>query len=129
MNKIYKYSKERRKSFSVSQKNRYSIHGPEGTSHWKGGISKDHDGYVFIYNPYHPYANNMKYVREHRLVVEKYIKRHLNPQEMVHHIDAVKNNNSPRNLMAFINRSAHVRFEHNPNNVREEEIIFDGRKL
>jgi len=31
--------------------------------------------------------------------------------------------------MAFINKSAHIRFHGNPNNVKPEEIIFDGRLL
>lgn len=123
------YSEKHRIACSIGQIERYKKHGAEGTSHWKGGISKDHDGYIFIYQPHHPYANKMKYVREHRLVVEKYIGRFLKSEEMVHHIDEIKNNNSPNNLMAFINRSAHVRFHINPNNVKKEEIIFDGRLI
>lgn len=123
------YSKKHRIACSIGQKIRYQKYGAEGTSHWKGGVSRDHDGYIFIYQPHHPYANNMKYVREHRLVVEKYIGRFLKPTEMVHHIDEVKYNNSPNNLIAFTSRSAHVRFHINSNNVRMEEIIFDGREL
>lgn len=51
------------------------------------------------------------------------------PTEKVHHLDEIRNNNNPKNLMAFVSNSAHIRFHKNPNNVKPEEIIFDGRKL
>ena len=67
------------------------------------------------------------YIFEHRLVIEKYIKRYLGRKESVHHLDEIKSNNAPNNLMAFTSESAHQRFHKDPNNVRPEEIIFDGR--
>jgi hypothetical protein len=40
---------------------------------WKGGWYKDEDGYYHIYKPDHPYNVN-KYVMNHRLIYEHYLK-------------------------------------------------------
>lgn len=91
---------------------------------WKGGKKIDRNGYISIYKPEHPYACN-KYIKEHRLVIEKQIGRYLLPEEMPHHINGIKNYNRPENLMLFKNRSAHVRFEKG-GKVKPKEIIFNG---
>ena len=48
---------------------------------------------------------------EHRLVVEKKIKRKLRKKERVHHLDEIKYNNKISNLMLFKNQKAHKSFE------------------
>ena len=66
---------------------------------------------------------------EHRLVVERHLGRSLTKKvEVVHHLGE-KDDNRPQMLMAFTSNSAHLRFHHNPKNVKPKEIIFDGRKL
>ncbi len=95
---------------------------------WKGGRKKDHRGYILIYSPGHPYSAYANYVYEHRIVIEGQIGRYLLSTEIVHHLGA-KDDNIPKKLVAFVSNSAHQRFEHNPNNVKPEEIIFDGRKI
>jgi len=65
---------------------------------WKNGISIDRGGYILIYSPNHPYRNNNNYVREHRLVMEKYLGRYLYPWETVHHINGIKDDNRIENL-------------------------------
>jgi len=52
-----------------------------------------------------------KWVFEHRLVVENFIKRELTKEEEVHHINGNKQNNSINNLMIFSNHSEHMSFE------------------
>lgn len=56
---------------------------------WKGGRYKDAYGYIHVYvHPndfFYPMATKMGYVREHRLVVAKHLKRCLLPWEVVHH--------------------------------------------
>lgn len=94
---------------------------------WRGGKHIYNTGYVFIFKPKHPFACN-GYVYEHRLIIEKIIGRHLLPKEKCHHLGA-KNDNRPNMLMTFISQSAHIRFHCNPQNVKPEEIIFDGRKF
>jgi len=98
----------------------------KNTSHWKGGKFKAL-GYVYILKPKHPFATKTGYVREHRLIIEQQIKRYLLPQERGHHVNGVKDDNRLQNLMAFVNRSAHQRFHRNPDNVKPEEIIFNGQ--
>lgn len=94
---------------------------------WKGGRKKDSYGYILVYKPEHPFCNKARYVPEHRLVVEKKIGRYLLAIEEVHHLNKIKGDNRPENLMAFINDGAHKRFECNQNNVKPKEIIFNGR--
>ena len=93
---------------------------------WKGGKFKDKDGYVLIKSYGHPFANKDCYVREHRLVIEDCIGRYLLSNEKCHHFGRT-DDNRPCMLMAFTSQSAHQRFHGNPNNVKPEEIIFDGR--
>lgn len=73
---------------------------PKGKNHWnwKDGKKKNH-GYVMIFSPYHPHCDQQGYVREHRLVMEKFIGRFLDKYEVVHHKNGIKNDNRPENLM------------------------------
>lgn len=99
----------------------------ENSPSWKGGKTIGDRGYIFIYQPNHPFVDNKGYVREHRLVIEKQVGRYLTHKEIVHHLGK-KDDNRPCMLMAFINHSAHIRFERKAK-VKPEEIIFDGRLL
>ena len=96
---------------------------------WKGGKRITKSGYVYIYKPKHPFTTTNKTVFEHRLIVEKQIGRYLLPEETTHHLNEIRDDNRPENLMAFTSKSAHIRFHKNPDNVKSSEIIFDGRKL
>jgi len=71
----------------------------------KGGIRYSH-GYKYLYARGHPFANDGKYVAEHRLVIEKHLGRYLQPDEIIHH----KNNNKLDNRLAnlqLLNRKEH----------------------
>lgn len=56
------------------------------------------NGYRLIYAPEHHDANSKGYAREHRMVVEQDLGRQLNDDEVVHHKDGNKSNNSLDNL-------------------------------
>lgn len=64
---------------------------------WRGG-RRNWRGYVYIYAPDHPNATKQGYVFEHRLVMEKHLGRLLEPHEIVHHINGVKDDNQVENL-------------------------------
>ena len=66
--------------------------------------------YIKIYSPDHPNKDSSGYVMEHRLVVEKKIKRYLTNEEQVHHINFVPDDNRTENLMLFPNRKEHQKF-------------------
>ncbi len=100
----------------------------EKSGHWKGGKINSH-GYIRLLTPQHPLTDNQGYVKRSRLICEKRLGRYLKRSEMVHHINKIKTDDQPENLIAFASESAHQRFHHNPNNVKPEEIIFDGREL
>lgn len=62
-------------------------------------ISKGDYNYALV--PDHPNATRNGYVLEHRVVMENHLGRLLNADEVVHHIDGNKKNNSIDNLQLF----------------------------
>lgn len=76
-------------------KNKY-MEAPDGKKRNKrGNVIKN--GEIMIKHANHP--NNRKgWILEHRVVMEKKIKRFLKKTELVHHIDMIKNNNGINNL-------------------------------
>jgi tellurite resistance-related uncharacterized protein len=59
---------------------------------WQGGRTLRGDGYVLILQP------DGKRVMEHRVVMEAHLGRALLPDEVVHHINGVKDDNRIENL-------------------------------
>lgn len=76
---------------------------------WKGGRIKT-NGYVFIYQPDHPQAVK-RYVLEHRLIMEQCLGRYLKPEEVVHHINGITEDNRIENLQLFSSNGEHLKFE------------------
>ncbi len=74
---------------------------------WKGGKYTDSYGYIHIINKEHPFASQIGYVLEHRLVMEKHLGRYLTKKEIVHHINGIKTDNRIENLK-LLNQSEHV---------------------
>lgn len=84
----------------------------KGSRHrdWKGG-RRLVGGYVYIYHPEHPRATKQGYVLEHRLVMEGRLGRYLEPEEVVHHVNADRQDNRIENLAVFANNAEHLREE------------------
>jgi Fe-S cluster biosynthesis and repair protein YggX len=105
--KGYIFSDKHKNNISKSKKGKYR--GSESWS-WKGGKKTDNDGYVLIYSPHHPFKKRDRYVLEHRLVMEKHLKRFLSEKEVVHHINKIPNDNRIENLMLFPNNVEHIKY-------------------
>ena len=74
----------------------------------KGYTQKD-SGYILIRKPDHPRADKKGYVPEHVLVMEGVIGRYLQDNEIVHHKNRNKSDNSPENLV-LLDRYVHKSF-------------------
>lgn len=78
------------------------------------GRRVDLDGYVLVTAPSdHPYARQRtnretKLMFEHRLVLERKLKRYLLPTEVVDHKDGLTLHNAPRNLRLFESNGHHL---------------------
>ena len=99
-----KHSKETLLKLSKSHKGLFTR---EKNPMWKGGRIERVTGYKGILSPTHPNKDHMGYVLEHRLVMEKHIGRYLKPEEVVHHINGIRDDNRIENLILFANDSKH----------------------
>lgn len=68
------------------------------------------NGYEYTYLPDHARAMQNGCVYNHILVVEEMLGRPLTPDEVVHHKDYNRSNNSKENLIVFRTNSDHKRF-------------------
>ena len=67
-------------------------------SNWRGGQTRHKKGYLMSRVLGHPRAGNGNYVFEHILVMERLLGRYLLPNESVHHLNGVRDDNRPENL-------------------------------
>ena len=90
-----------------SQKCSQVFHSGENHHAWKGGKHISSDGYVMIHSPNHPNKDVRNSVREHRLIVEKSLGRYLTSEEVIHHINEIKDDNRIKNLYLFSSEREH----------------------
>lgn len=97
----------------------------ENNPSWKNARIKTPQGYIKIFDAAHRDKNGRHAVYEHRLIIERQIGRYLHRWESVHHINKIKADNRPNNLMAFKNHGTHTKYERGKR-VNSSNIIFDG---
>lgn len=85
---------------------------------WKGG-RKIHEGYYLVWLPDHPQAQGSGYILEHRLVMMNKLGRLLNKNELVHHKNGNKLDNSIENLELVL-WGDHSRLHHKGKIIRQE---------
>lgn len=99
---------EERKQMSERAKGKYNW--KNGTTRLDGtGYKVKRNGYIYVYFPTHPNCSKIGLVREHRLVMEEHLGRYLTKDEVVHHINGIKDDNRIENLQ-LMTRSEHARF-------------------
>jgi len=97
----YRYKKGQRKFFIAGHQMRRENHGK-----WKGGIVEA-KGYIWIRIPDHHKATPRGYVKRAHLVAEKTLGRQLRSEEVTHHVDGNRLNDSPKNIKV-LNRIDHL---------------------
>lgn len=82
--------------------------------------SKNSAGYVMIQSPTtdHPSMTPNGYIYEHRLVMEKSLGRYLTSDEVVHHINGIKDDNRLKNLK-LTTRGEHGKEHRSPDKLRK----------
>lgn len=68
---------------------------------WKGGIHRHSQGYIMLHKPQHPRASKQGYVLEHILIWEQSHDQPLPKGWHIHHLNAIKDDNRPINLLAL----------------------------
>jgi hypothetical protein len=76
-------------------------------------------GYVYIRAPEHPNSNGSGYVAEHVLIASRALGKPLPPQAVVHHVDGVRDDNRPQNLVVCEDQAFHA-FLHQRQRALEE---------
>lgn len=73
------------------------------------------DGYIKVYVPDHPHATADGYVMKHTLVMERHIGRILREDEVVHHVNHIRDDNRLDNLRLMTKKehqSLHMKERH-----------------
>ena len=87
----------------ISERNSCNFNGLNGYGHTK----KHNRGYVLAYVPKHPSAHKDGYVQLHTVIMERHLGRYLKKDEVVHHINHVRDDNRIENLK-LMNRHEHM---------------------
>lgn len=98
------------------------VRGPDHPN-WKGGVSIDKWGYRLVYAPQRKKSH--PYTYEHVLVAEEKIGRRLHKNEHTHHLNGIKLDNRPENLLvctASEHRKLHRQLEE-----LAMQMVIDGR--
>lgn len=85
-----------------------------------GHETKRKDGYIKVFVPDHPMATKDGFVLKHRLIVEREIGRYLEPNEDVHHVNGVRDDNRIENLQ-LLSHSEHTRLHQKNKGLKEKE--------
>lgn len=101
----------------IRRKEKILWDGVEKKNMWKIDKVVDNHGYLYAMCPQHPKALKNGYIYLHRLVMENYLGRLLKEDEVIHHKDLNRKNNSIDNLMV-LTQSEHTKLHHRLRNTK-----------
>ena len=93
---------------------------------WKGGRIRS-SGYVFVHRSDHARANRDGYVREHILVWEEAHGKTLPKGWIVHHLNGIKDDNRPINLLGLPNKKHYLVLQAKAKRIQELEALLNGQ--
>ena len=99
----------------------------ENSPFWKGGRGINNKGYVSIYVPGHPRARPSGHVQEHIVVWEKANKQTLPDGWVIHHLNGVKGDNRPVNLVALPDRKHRHVMAAKAKRIQELEALLNNQ--
>lgn len=86
---------------------------------WKGGITYS-EGYAYVKTPKHPTHKDNSYILRSHLVLEKHMGILLTSNDIVHHINGIKDDDRIDNLQ-LLSRSQHIEIH--------RKDLHDARKI
>lgn len=95
----------------ISEKNSCNFNGLNGWGHTK----RLRNGYIIAYAPKHPNAHRDGYVLLHRMIAEYQLGRYLKEEEVVHHMNHIRDDNRIENLLVMKQKehmSMHMKERH-----------------
>jgi hypothetical protein len=96
---------------------------------WKGGSTVDKNGYLRTRSENHPKVFVVGMYRpEHITVCETVLGRLLLPDEIAHHRDEDRSNNSPKNL-SVMTRGQHTKFHNALRRLKKAGLMAEYQKL
>lgn len=96
------------------------------SANWKGG-RVNRNGYKGIWNPKHPRATKAGYVLEHVLVWEQITGEPLPKGWHIHHLNGIKDDNNPRNLVALPSKKHYLVLQAKAKRIQELEARLNGQ--
>lgn len=122
-----KPSEETKKKMSESHRRNYADLRRKGIRryNWKGRVK--HNGYIQIYSPGHPRADERGRIFEHIIVWETVYNRKLQKGFIIHHLNGIKDDNRPENLIAM-KKKDHCDLA-GPYKKRIRELEFEVQRL
>jgi len=109
-------TKKHKQKISISEKGK-----PKRGKNYKGGRHLRPDGYVNLLYPEHPRARNY-YVLEHIVIWERTYNKTLPEGYLIHHINGIRSDNRPENLMAVTKKQHHNLYQVYQKRIRELEL-------
>ena len=86
-------------------------------------------GYVLVYKPDHHRADSKGFVFEHILIAEEKYGIKITPEQAVHHINEIKTDNRPENIMLFATQGEHTAFHNRQRKLSQDTKEKISRKI